>query len=95
MKKVSSKNLTFSIVIEKDKNGYIAECRELQGCYTQGVSYEEVMIHMKEVIALHLEDHIDRGDLSVDNFGQGNISLTTLSFALPFRYVAKTKAIYR
>jgi len=32
----------FSVVIEKDINGYFAFCPELQGCYTQGDTYEEV-----------------------------------------------------
>ncbi len=26
----------FSVVIEKDRDGYFAFCPELQGCYTQG-----------------------------------------------------------
>ncbi len=88
MNKASPKNLTLSVVVEKDKNGYIADCPELQGCYTQGDSYEEVMENIKEVIELHLEDRLNRNDLPVGNFGQGNVSLTTLSFALPLRHVA-------
>lgn len=31
----------FSVVIEKDSDGYFAFCPELQGCHTQGDSYEE------------------------------------------------------
>ncbi len=27
----------FSVVVEKDKDGYFVSCPELQGCYTQGV----------------------------------------------------------
>lgn len=26
----------FSVVIEKDRDGYFAFCPELRGCYTQG-----------------------------------------------------------
>jgi len=33
----------FSIVIEKDDDGYTALCPELQGCYAQGETYEEVL----------------------------------------------------
>lgn len=83
MKKISSKNLTFSIVVEKDKDGYVAECYELQGCYTEGVSYEDVIKNIKEAIELHLEDRLDRGDLAVKDLDKNNVSLTTLSFALP------------
>ncbi len=33
-------NYRFSIIIEKDADGYFASCNELQGCYTQGETYE-------------------------------------------------------
>ncbi|OHA20299.1 MAG: hypothetical protein A2836_01035 [Candidatus Taylorbacteria bacterium RIFCSPHIGHO2_01_FULL_45_63] len=86
-----SKNLTLSVVVEKDDTGYVAECRELQGCYTEGKSYEEAIENIKEVIELHLEDRVDRGDLRIGDFVQGNVSLTTFSFVPPSRYVAKAK----
>ena len=31
----------FSVIIEKDRDGYFAFCPELEGCYTQGNTYEE------------------------------------------------------
>jgi len=46
----------FSIVIEKDKDGYYAYCPELQGCYAQGDTYEEVIANIKDAIKLHIED---------------------------------------
>ncbi len=49
-------NLEIKIVIEKDGNGYFAFCPELQGCYTQGNSYEEVIENIKDAIMLHIED---------------------------------------
>lgn len=33
----------FSVIIEKDQDGYFASCPELQGCYTQGSTYEEAL----------------------------------------------------
>jgi predicted RNase H-like HicB family nuclease len=36
------KNYRFSVIIEKDQDGYFASCPEFQGCYTQGETYEEV-----------------------------------------------------
>jgi len=56
------KNYRFSIVIEKDEDGYYAFCPELQGCYTQGDTYEEVMENIKDAIRLHLEDRIENGE---------------------------------
>jgi len=47
-----------SIVVEKDDNGYFAFCPELQGCYTQGDNYEEVIEGIKDAIKLHIEDRI-------------------------------------
>ena len=44
-----------SVVIEKDEHGYYAYCPELDGCQTQGDSLEEVMVNMKEALALYLE----------------------------------------
>jgi predicted RNase H-like HicB family nuclease len=43
-----------SIVIEKDDSGYYAYCPELEGCQTQGDTFEEVMANIKEAIELYL-----------------------------------------
>jgi len=55
------KTYRFSIVIEKDEDGYYAFCPELRGCYTQGDTYEEVMENIKDAIRLHREDRIENG----------------------------------
>ena len=52
------KNYHFSIVVEKDENGYFVFCPELQGCYSQGDGYEEALENIKDAIKLHLEDRI-------------------------------------
>lgn len=44
------------IVIEKDREGYFAYCPMLQGCCTQGATYEEALRHIKDAVRLHLED---------------------------------------
>jgi predicted RNase H-like HicB family nuclease len=44
-----------SIVIEKDDSGYYAYSPELEGCQSQGDSFEEVLANMKEAIELYLE----------------------------------------
>ena len=43
------------VIIEKDKHGYYAYCPELEGCQTQGESFEDVMSNIKEAIELYLE----------------------------------------
>ncbi len=44
-----------SILIEKDSHGYYAYSPELDGCQSQGDSYEEALSNIKEAIALYLE----------------------------------------
>jgi predicted RNase H-like HicB family nuclease len=44
-----------SIVIEKDEFGYYAYSPELEGCQSQGDSFEEVMANIKEAVELCLE----------------------------------------
>jgi predicted RNase H-like HicB family nuclease len=46
------------VVIEKDKDGYFVFCPLLQGCYTQGDSYEEAIDNIEDAIRLHLEDRL-------------------------------------
>lgn len=68
-------NYRFSVVIERDKEGYFAFCPELQGCYTQGDSYEEVLENVKDAIRLHVEDRLSSGE---DIPQVDSISLTSL-----------------
>ena len=44
-----------SIVIEKDEYGYYAYSPELEGCQTQGDTFDEVMANIREAVALYLE----------------------------------------
>lgn len=48
----------FSIIVEQDVDGFYAYCPQLQGCYTQGDTYEEAMGNIKDAIKLHLEDRV-------------------------------------
>ena len=82
-RKVTNNNFTFSVIVEKDKDGYVAECRELQGCYTEGKTYEEVLKNIKEVIELHVEDRVERGDLDISASHKNQTSLTTFSLTIP------------
>jgi len=45
------------VVIEQDEDGiYVAHCPALEGCYTQGDTYEEAMRNIKDVIQMCLEE---------------------------------------
>ena len=46
----------FSVVIEKDEDGFfVASVPEIQGCYTQGKTIQEVLERIKEAIEVCLE----------------------------------------
>lgn len=46
----------FCVVLEKDQDGYFAFCPELQGCYTQGDTYEDALDNIEDAIRLHVAD---------------------------------------
>ncbi len=50
------RHLTFPIVIEADADRYFVSCPALQGCYSQGGTYEEAVQNIKDAIRLHVED---------------------------------------
>lgn len=56
------KRFTFPVVIEKDGDGYFAYCPPLQGCYTQGDTYEEALANIEDAIRRHVEDRLARGE---------------------------------
>ncbi len=55
-------NYKLSVVIEKDKDGYYAYCPELQGCYSQGDTYEEAIRNIRDAIKQHIVDRISNGE---------------------------------
>jgi len=56
------KHLTFSIIIEADSDGYYVSCPALQGCYSQGDTYEDAVTNIKDAIRLHVEDRLADGE---------------------------------
>jgi predicted RNase H-like HicB family nuclease len=69
----------FSVIIEGDEEGYFAFCPELQGCYTQGDTYEEVLRNIKDAIRLHVEDRVEEGEEITQT---ASVSLTSLEVAV-------------
>jgi len=47
--------MVFTAVIEKDEDGYFAYIPELEGCVSQGDTYEEALRNIKEALELYLE----------------------------------------
>lgn len=52
----TKKILNFRVLVEQDEDGvFVASVPSLQGCYTEGDTFEEVLDNIKDVIKLHLE----------------------------------------
>ncbi|BEJ86624.1 type II toxin-antitoxin system HicB family antitoxin [Campylobacter jejuni] len=47
--------MLLNIIIEKDQDGYFARILELEGCVSQGNTYEEALVNIKEAGELYLE----------------------------------------
>lgn len=47
----------FYVVIERDEDGlYVGEVPQLKACYSQGETVDELMVNIREVIEMCLED---------------------------------------
>lgn len=54
-------NLPYKILIQKDvSGGFFAKVEELEGCMTQGESYEEVSRNIREAMELWFEASIEQ-----------------------------------
>lgn len=54
--------LPYNIIIRKDPyGGYFAKVEELEGCMTQGETYEEAFKNIQEAMGLWLEDALEDG----------------------------------
>jgi predicted RNase H-like HicB family nuclease len=55
-------NFHFTVILEKDEDGYFATCPELQGCHAQGSTYETALENVRDAIRLHVEDRLECGE---------------------------------
>jgi predicted RNase H-like HicB family nuclease len=73
------RQLTLPIVIEGDADGYFVSCPALEGCYSQGDTYEEAVENIKDAIRLHLQDRIASGEEIPEHV---SVSLSTVEIAV-------------
>ena len=50
------KQYTLPIIIERDADGFFVSCPSLDGCYSEGDTYDQAVSNIKDAIKLHLED---------------------------------------
>jgi len=72
-------HLTLPVIVENDQDGYFVTCPALQGCYTQGDTYEEAIANIKDAIRLHVEDRLAAGDEIPE---PASVSLSTVEIAV-------------
>jgi len=65
--------------VEADSDGYFVSCPALQGCYSQGETYEEAVKNIKDAIRLHIEDRLAAGEEVPENV---SVSLSTVEVAV-------------
>ena len=63
--------LVLPSIVESDEEGYFVDRPALQGCHSQGVTYEEAIANIKNAIQLHLEDRLARGEEIPHHVSQG------------------------
>jgi predicted RNase H-like HicB family nuclease len=52
----------FQVIIEQDEDGlYVADVPALQGCHTQGRTFEEALENIREVIAMCVQELREEG----------------------------------
>ena len=69
----------FPVVIERDSDGYFATCPDLQGCYSQGNTYEETLENITSAVKLHVEDRkAENEEVSQPN----TVSLSTVEVSV-------------
>jgi len=73
------KQLTLPIIIEADADGYFVSCPSLQGCYSQGDTYEQAVENIKDAIRLHIEDRLADGEEIPERV---SVSLSTVEVAV-------------
>lgn len=58
IREASGMEKSYTIIIHKEENpvGYWAECREMEECFAQAKTVEEVMDLMKECIVMKLQE---------------------------------------
>lgn len=78
--KKKAKVLNYRVILEQDEDGvFVASVPSLQGCYTQGNTFEEAIKNIREAIELHLtvkKDLVHESDDTNTEFvGIKNISI--------------------
>jgi predicted RNase H-like HicB family nuclease len=53
---LAMRQLRLPALIEADAEGYFVSCPALQGCHSQGDTYDKAIANIEDAIRLHLDD---------------------------------------
>ena len=57
-------NAKLSMICSKQSNGaYFAICPEIGGCFTQGDTYEEAFMNLKELVEITIREELTKVDI--------------------------------
>ena len=80
------KALNYRVIVEQDEDGvFVAQVPSLQGCYTEGDTYEEVMKNIEDAIKLHLRARKATINISDDT---GTEFVGVKSISIPYASLA-------
>jgi len=72
----------FQVLIEQDEDGhYVADVTALQGCHTQGKTFEQALENIKEVIAMCVQEMREDGQMIEHRYPE-IIGIKTLEVAI-------------
>ncbi|NQU77507.1 type II toxin-antitoxin system HicB family antitoxin [Candidatus Falkowbacteria bacterium] len=69
----------FPIVVERDEDGYFVYCPQLDGCMSQGDTYQEALSNIKEAVELYVEDMTED---EMRSSKSDSVSLTTVGISI-------------
>ena len=71
--------MILNAIIEQDEFGYFAYIPSLDGCVSQGDTYEEALTNIKEALDLYLES-LENDEIK--SISQKSVSITPLEVAI-------------
>ncbi len=74
--------VTYPIIIEKTDDGYYAECPFIDGVYTQGDTYENVVKNLEEVLGMTIADMKERGESVPSVYNKDSLSISSLTMSV-------------
>ena len=76
------KTYSFQVIVEQDEDGYyVADVPALQGCHTQGKTFEEAIENIREPMAMCVREMLEDG-IEINTHYPKVIGIETLEIAV-------------